>query len=219
MMLGLGAAAYAQAPPRCLRSTTDAPAPWCSRKCRRRTPPRRGASWCVTSGLCERRRRKAIHVARTARSPDDSADRIAGRRRCARHGRAAARPTRPVAAPARGAAGSANAPRAAGQRRHRQRRCAGRGGLCDRARRHRSGPRFGRGRIARARVGGSRDGGNARFEVWQQLDRPNHFTCCRLAGENAHERFVQSDAARKFRAAVAPSIGSLYDERRYQRVE
>jgi quinol monooxygenase YgiN len=61
--------------------------------------------------------------------------------------------------------------------------------------------------------------GNAQFEVWQQLDRPNHFNLLALwHGETAPARFVQGDAARNFRASVAPSIGSPFDERRYRRI-
>jgi quinol monooxygenase YgiN len=62
--------------------------------------------------------------------------------------------------------------------------------------------------------------GNLRFDIWQQTNRANHYNIV-AAWRSASdlEAFEASDAAREFRRIVAPLIGSLYDERRYRRVD
>ena len=60
--------------------------------------------------------------------------------------------------------------------------------------------------------------GNLGFEVWQQLDRGNHFNIVAVWSDRASlDAFAASPEAREFRASVAPLIGSPYDERLYRR--
>ena len=77
-----------------------------------------------------------------------------------------------------------------------------------------AGPQAALERVATAARGAA---GNIDFEVWQQSNRGNHFNV--IAEWNARpdfERFASSEAAREFRASVAPVLGSLYDERLYR---
>ena len=61
-----------------------------------------------------------------------------------------------------------------------------------------------------------RHAGNLRFEVVQQLTRPNHFTVMEAWKDaGAFETHTMADATRAFRDALAPATGALYDERRY----
>ena len=58
--------------------------------------------------------------------------------------------------------------------------------------------------------------GNLRFDVWQQTNRPNHFTVVESwAHINALARHGSAAETRGFRAALAPMSGALYDERLY----
>jgi len=62
--------------------------------------------------------------------------------------------------------------------------------------------------------------GNLRFEAWQQTNRPNHFNLIGVWRARADlDAFAASDAARSFRASIAPLLGSLYDERVYRALE
>jgi quinol monooxygenase YgiN len=59
--------------------------------------------------------------------------------------------------------------------------------------------------------------GNELFDVWQQIDRGNHFNLvARWSSRSALSAFAASTAAREFRATVGPRLGSPYDERIYQ---
>ncbi len=59
--------------------------------------------------------------------------------------------------------------------------------------------------------------GNLGFALWQQADRGNHFNLVALWRRSTDlEAFAASGAAREFRAAVAPWLGSPYDERLYR---
>ena len=61
-----------------------------------------------------------------------------------------------------------------------------------------------------------RHAGNLRFEVVQQVNRPNHFTVVEAwADAAAFEAHAMAEATRAFRDALAPATGALYDERRY----
>ena len=62
--------------------------------------------------------------------------------------------------------------------------------------------------------------GNLRFEVVQQVNRPNHFTVVEL-WSSARETEAHSMAAstRRFRDALALITGALYDERTYRALD
>ena len=62
--------------------------------------------------------------------------------------------------------------------------------------------------------------GNARFEVVQQTNRANHFTVIEIWKDaKAVEAHSMTDAMRRFRDALGPISGSLYDERMYKAIE
>ncbi len=62
-----------------------------------------------------------------------------------------------------------------------------------------------------------RTAGNERFEIWQQIERGNHFNLIALWRSRADlEAFAASVAARDFRGTVGPRLGALYDERLYR---
>jgi quinol monooxygenase YgiN len=58
---------------------------------------------------------------------------------------------------------------------------------------------------------------NLEFDVWQQTNRPNHFTLVEAWGSrgalNVH---VMQKETREFRMKLAPMSGALYDERLYK---
>jgi quinol monooxygenase YgiN len=56
--------------------------------------------------------------------------------------------------------------------------------------------------------------GNLRFEVVQQTNRPNHFTVIEIWKDaKAVEAHSMTEATRRFRDALGPMSGALYDER------
>jgi quinol monooxygenase YgiN len=56
--------------------------------------------------------------------------------------------------------------------------------------------------------------GNVRFEVVQQTNRPNHFTVIEIWKDaTAVEAHSMTGATRRFRDALGPMSGALYDER------
>lgn len=58
------------------------------------------------------------------------------------------------------------------------------------------------------------ESGNLRFEVVQQTNRPNHFTVVEIWKDTkAAEAHVMSEPTRRFRDALGPMSGALYDER------
>jgi quinol monooxygenase YgiN len=60
-------------------------------------------------------------------------------------------------------------------------------------------------------------GGNQRFEVVQQTNRPNHFTVIEAwKDRKAYDASRSADAQRQFRDKLGPMLGALYDERLYQ---
>ena len=62
-----------------------------------------------------------------------------------------------------------------------------------------------------------KEGGNLRFDVWQQTNRPNHFTVVEAWGDqNAFDSHVAAAHTKDFRAKLVPMTGALYDERLYQ---
>src|SRR5439155_529220 len=62
--------------------------------------------------------------------------------------------------------------------------------------------------------------GNLRFEVVQQINRPNHFTVVEIWKDaNATEAHSMAPATRRFRDKLAPATGALYDARKYKAVD
>ena len=62
--------------------------------------------------------------------------------------------------------------------------------------------------------------GNQRFEVVQQTSRPNHFTVVEIWRDaRALEAHSMADPTRRFRDALGPMSGALYDERLFRLVE
>ena len=60
-------------------------------------------------------------------------------------------------------------------------------------------------------------GGNLRFDVWQQTNRPNHFTVVETwTSRRRFDSHVMAAQARDFRARLASMTGALYDERLYK---
>jgi quinol monooxygenase YgiN len=56
--------------------------------------------------------------------------------------------------------------------------------------------------------------GNLQFHVWQQIDRPNHFTLIEAWSSRGAFNIHQMRAeTRDFRSKLAPMSGALYDER------
>ena len=65
-----------------------------------------------------------------------------------------------------------------------------------------------------------KDAGNQRFEVVQQTSRPNHFTVVEAwKSKKAYDSARAADPQKKFRDALGPMLGALYDERLYQSVD
>lgn len=59
--------------------------------------------------------------------------------------------------------------------------------------------------------------GNARFEVWTLIDRPNHTTVVEAwESMDALVRHAGADHTRAFRSRLTPMSGALYDERLYR---
>ena len=62
--------------------------------------------------------------------------------------------------------------------------------------------------------------GNVRFEVVQQTNRPNHFTVVEIWKDaKAVEAHAMSEPMRRFRDALGPMSGALYDERLFKAVD
>src|SRR5262245_62167634 len=62
--------------------------------------------------------------------------------------------------------------------------------------------------------------GNVRFEVVQQTNRPNHFTVVEIWKDaRAVETHAMAEATRRFRDALGPMSGALYDERMFRAVD
>jgi quinol monooxygenase YgiN len=62
--------------------------------------------------------------------------------------------------------------------------------------------------------------GNVRFEVVQQTSRPNHFTVVEIWKDaRSVETHAMADTTRRFRDALGPMSGALYDERMFKAVD
>jgi len=65
-----------------------------------------------------------------------------------------------------------------------------------------------------------RGDGNLRFEVVQQINRPNHFTVIEIWRDaKAVETHSMAAPTREFRDKLATMTGALYDERMYRAIE
>ena len=59
--------------------------------------------------------------------------------------------------------------------------------------------------------------GNLRFEVVQQINRPNHFTVVEVwKSRKAFDAHAMAAHVREFRDKLTPMSGALYDERLYR---
>jgi quinol monooxygenase YgiN len=59
--------------------------------------------------------------------------------------------------------------------------------------------------------------GVLRFEVFQQANRPNHFTVVEVwKDQRAYDRHITAAHTRQFRDQLTPMSGALYDERLYR---
>ena len=59
--------------------------------------------------------------------------------------------------------------------------------------------------------------GNLRFDVWQQTDRPNHFTVVEAwTNHGAFDVHEMQKPTKEFRTKLATMAGALYDERLYK---
>ena len=67
-------------------------------------------------------------------------------------------------------------------------------------------------------VGDSRkEAGAVRFEVFQQMSRPNHFSVVEIwKDRNAYDAHITAEHTKKFREQLTPMSGALYDERLYK---
>jgi quinol monooxygenase YgiN len=67
-------------------------------------------------------------------------------------------------------------------------------------------------------VGDSRkETGSARFEVFQQTSRPNHFSVVEIwKNQGAYDAHIIAAHTKKFRDELTPMTGALYDERLYR---
>jgi quinol monooxygenase YgiN len=61
------------------------------------------------------------------------------------------------------------------------------------------------------------ENGNLRFDIWQQTNRPNHFTVVEAwSGRKVYDAHVMAAHTKEFSAKLTPITGALYDERLYQ---
>ncbi len=69
-------------------------------------------------------------------------------------------------------------------------------------------------------IDSAQDAGALRFDVLQQSSRPNHLTLVEVwRGNTALQKHEVADHTRKFREALLPMSGSLYDQRLYQMIK
>jgi quinol monooxygenase YgiN len=65
-----------------------------------------------------------------------------------------------------------------------------------------------------------KEAGVQRYDVLQQINKPNHITLVEIwRGKAALEAHEQSESTRKFREALLPIGGALYDQRLYRLVD
>jgi len=62
-----------------------------------------------------------------------------------------------------------------------------------------------------------KEAGSARFDIFQQGSRPNHFTVVEIwKGQKAYDNHITAPHTKKFRDTLTPMSGALYDERTYK---
>jgi quinol monooxygenase YgiN len=62
--------------------------------------------------------------------------------------------------------------------------------------------------------------GNLRFDVWQQMSRPNHFTVVEAwKDQQAYDARGSAPPQRTFRDTLGPMLGALYDERLFHTID
>jgi len=62
--------------------------------------------------------------------------------------------------------------------------------------------------------------GNLRFDVWQQTNRPNHFTVVEAwSSRGAFDLHEMQKETREFRIKLGTMTGALYDERLYKAIQ
>ena len=62
--------------------------------------------------------------------------------------------------------------------------------------------------------------GNVRFDVWQQTNRPNHFTVVEAwNNRSSFDAHIVAPQTRSFRDKLVTMTGALYDERLYRAVD
>ena len=65
-----------------------------------------------------------------------------------------------------------------------------------------------------------KDDGNIRFDVYQQANRPNHFTVVETwKDEKARDVHVLAPHTKQFREKLGPMLGALYDDRFYKALD
>jgi quinol monooxygenase YgiN len=74
--------------------------------------------------------------------------------------------------------------------------------------------------LTRMAESGRKDAANARLEVLQQTNRPNHFSVVELwSDRKAFEAHAMTPAVIEFRNELQPMVGSLYDQRLYETLD
>ena len=64
-----------------------------------------------------------------------------------------------------------------------------------------------------------KEGGSVRFEVFQQSNRPNHFSVVEVwKDQRAYDAHITAASTKKFRDQLTPMSGALYDERLYKAI-
>jgi quinol monooxygenase YgiN len=64
-----------------------------------------------------------------------------------------------------------------------------------------------------------KDPGSVRFDVFQQGNRPNHFSVVEIwKSQSAYEAHITAISTKKFRDQLTPMSGALYDERLYKAI-
>jgi quinol monooxygenase YgiN len=66
---------------------------------------------------------------------------------------------------------------------------------------------------------GRKEAGSVRFDVFQQGNRPNHFSVVEIwKDQSAYDAHITAATTKKFRDQLTPMSGALYDERLYKAI-
>jgi len=64
-----------------------------------------------------------------------------------------------------------------------------------------------------------KEAGSVRFDVFQQGNRPNHFSVVEIwKDQRAYDAHITATPTKKFRDQLTPMSGALYDERLYKAI-